>query len=72
MIMYILLLIISIIFISIGLTFFIVSLNYLSCINNIFILFNFIIKEFIFWMLPIGILILLICIYMRKKYKLEL
>lgn len=72
MLAYILLLIISIIFISSGLTYIIVSLNYIADINYVSEYLNLITNELFFWLLPMGIFILIICAYIRRKYKLNL
>ena len=60
MLAYILLLIISIVFISSGLTYIIVSLNYIADTNYVSEYLNLITNELFFWLLPIGIFILII------------
>ena len=72
MLAYILLLIISIVFISSGLTYIIVSLNYIADINYVAEYLNLITNELFFWLLPIGIFILIIFGCIRRKYKLNL
>lgn len=72
MLLYFLFLIISIILSSLGLTYYLISLNVLTLGYTFSEYIHFISSNLLFWSFPLGIIILVICIYLGGHNELHL